>query len=90
MARKLRVEYSGAIYHVMNRGDRREAIFRDDKDREVFLSTLAEACEKTRWKVLISIEPNKGSVHCRGRLVHNFGKSKGKAFDPDFVSGLNL
>jgi len=33
MARKLRVQYPGAIYHVMNRGDRREAIFTDDQDR---------------------------------------------------------
>jgi len=33
MARKLRVQYPGAIYHVMNRGDRREPIFKDDKDR---------------------------------------------------------
>jgi hypothetical protein len=33
MARKLRVEYPGAIYHVMNRGDRREAIFKDDDDQ---------------------------------------------------------
>ena len=33
MARKLRVQYPGAIYHVTNRGDRREAIFVDDKDR---------------------------------------------------------
>ena len=41
MARKLRVEYPGAVYHVMNRGDRREAIFRDDQDREVFLAILA-------------------------------------------------
>jgi len=38
MPRALRVEYAGAIYHVMNRGDRREAIFRDDQDREVFLA----------------------------------------------------
>jgi len=51
MARKLRVEYPGAVYHVMNRGDRREAIFKDDKDREIFLSTLAEACGKTGWEV---------------------------------------
>lgn len=36
MARKLRVEYPGAIYHVMNRGDRREEIFKDDLDRERF------------------------------------------------------
>ena len=31
MVRKLGVEYPGAIYHVMNRGDRREAIFRDNR-----------------------------------------------------------
>src|SRR5947207_384043 len=37
MARKLRVEYEGAIYHVMNRGDRREPIFREDADRALFL-----------------------------------------------------
>ena len=51
MARKLRVEYPGAIYHVMNRGDRREPIFQDDKDREFFLATLGEACAKTGWQV---------------------------------------
>jgi len=47
MARKLRVEYEGAIYHVMNRGDRRELIFLDDEDRQRFLTTLGEACAKT-------------------------------------------
>jgi REP element-mobilizing transposase RayT len=51
VARKLRLQYSGAIYHVMNRGDRREAIFLDDKDRHTFLETLAEACQKTSWQV---------------------------------------
>jgi len=51
MARKLRVEYPGAIYHVMNRGDRREPIFRDDADRRRFEETLAEAWTKTRWQV---------------------------------------
>jgi len=35
MGRKLRVEYPGAIYHVMNRGDRREPVFLDDQDREL-------------------------------------------------------
>jgi hypothetical protein len=34
MSRKLRIEYPGAMYHVMNRGDQREDIFRDDQDRE--------------------------------------------------------
>ena len=51
MARKLRVEYEGAIYHVMNRGDRREPIFRDERDRLSFLETLGQACEKTDWQV---------------------------------------
>ena len=40
MARKLRVEYPGAIYHVMNRGDRREPIFRDNADRQRFVETM--------------------------------------------------
>ncbi len=51
MARKLRVQYSGALYHVMNRGDRGEPIFRDDDDRRRFLQTLAEACTKTDWQI---------------------------------------
>jgi len=50
--RKLRVEYPGAIYHVMNRGDRREPIFKDDVDHRRFLETLEEACGKTDWQVL--------------------------------------
>jgi REP element-mobilizing transposase RayT len=50
--RKLRVEYPGAIYHVMNRGDRREPIFKDDVDHWRFLETLEEACGKTDWQVL--------------------------------------
>ena len=51
MARKLRVQYSGAIYHLMNRGDRREPIFRDDQDRRCFLETLGQTCQKTGWQV---------------------------------------
>ena len=51
MARKLRLEYPGAIYHVMNRGDRREPIFQDDRDRTRFLETLGEACAKADWQV---------------------------------------
>ena len=51
MSRKLRIEYPGAMYHVMNRGDQREDIFRDDEDRQKFLSTLGEACGKTEWQV---------------------------------------
>jgi len=46
MPRQLRIEYEGAIYPVMSRGDRQEPIFEDDKDRETFLKTLAQACEE--------------------------------------------
>jgi REP element-mobilizing transposase RayT len=35
----------------MNRGDRREDIFRGDPDRELFLTTLGEACARTGWQV---------------------------------------
>jgi hypothetical protein len=51
LARKLRVEYEGAIYQVMNRGDRREPIFLDEEDRQRFMTTLGEACTKTGWQV---------------------------------------
>jgi putative transposase len=51
MPRQLRIEYPGAIYHLMNRGDRREPVFRDDQDHELFLTTLGEACQKTGWQV---------------------------------------
>ncbi len=52
MPRQLRTQYPGAIYHVMNRGDRREPIFHDDSDRQQFLETLGEACAKTQWLIL--------------------------------------
>ena len=59
MARKLRVEYAGAIYHVMNRGNHRKPIFKDDEDREGFLATLGEACRKTGWRVqALCLMPN--------------------------------
>ena len=47
----LRVEYPGAIYHLMSRGDRREDIFYDEVDRHDFLKTLAEACWKADFQV---------------------------------------
>ena len=39
------------MYHVMSRGDRQERIFLDDIDRQDFIKTLAEACQKTDWQV---------------------------------------
>jgi REP element-mobilizing transposase RayT len=51
MPRQLRIQYPGAMYHVMSRGNRREDIFLDDVDRQDFLKTLAEGCQKTDWQV---------------------------------------
>jgi putative transposase len=49
MARKLRLEYPGAIYHVINRGNYRRPIFQDDKTKKAFEGCLFEACEKSAW-----------------------------------------
>lgn len=51
MARKLGVEYPGAIYHVMNRGDRREPIFNGDADQQRFVGTFGESCVLNGWQV---------------------------------------
>jgi|SRR5665213_3497543 len=51
MSRALRIEYPGAIYHVMSRGDHREPIYYDDFDRRRFLVTLDEVCRKTDWQI---------------------------------------
>ena len=49
MARPLRIEFCGALYHITSRGDRREAIFEDDEDREAFLGVLAEVVGRYNW-----------------------------------------
>jgi putative transposase len=51
MPRPLRIQYPGARYHVMSRGDGRDAIFRDPRDRHEFLRTLGQTCRKTGWQV---------------------------------------
>jgi putative transposase len=51
MARKPRIEFPGAVYHVLSRGDRGEAIYQDDEDRLLFLRFLGEACERTGWLI---------------------------------------
>ena len=51
MPRKTRIQFPGAVYHVLDRGDRREEIFRSDADRELFLRTLGEACDRTGWRL---------------------------------------
>jgi REP-associated tyrosine transposase len=45
MSRPLRIEYRGAVYHVLCRGNNRQKIFRDDLDRKWYLERLAYYCE---------------------------------------------
>ena len=48
MPRQVRIQYPGALYHVMARGDRREEIYRDDEDRRMFLEALGEVLPGSR------------------------------------------
>ena len=50
MARPLRFQYPGAVYHVMARGDGGKNVFESDEDRTVFLSRLGEACASHGWR----------------------------------------
>lgn len=52
MLRKVRVDFPGAIYHVINRSDHLERIFRDDQDRGRPIENLAGVCARTSWQVL--------------------------------------
>jgi putative transposase len=49
MARPLRIEFAGALYHVTSRGDRREPIFEDDEDRLMFFGILKEVLQRFNW-----------------------------------------
>lgn len=49
MARPLRIEYPGALYHVTSRGNARKKIFRDDQDNEYFLDTLTSVVKRYNW-----------------------------------------
>jgi putative transposase len=51
MARPLRIEYPGAIYHVMSRGNARQAIVRDDVDRQKLLKDLEDTVVRCGWEM---------------------------------------
>ena len=50
MARQLRIEYSGAIYHITSRGNAQQSIYLNDEDRAKFLSLLNVACNRFNWQ----------------------------------------
>ena len=49
MARPLRIEYDGALYHITSRGNARKPIYKDEQDRQVFLDTLGRVNKKYNW-----------------------------------------
>ena len=49
MARKLRLEFPGACYHVINRGNYRADLFKTEKTKAAFEACLFEACWKSDW-----------------------------------------
>ena len=49
MARPLRIELAGGLYHVTSRGDGREAIYLDDADRSGWLEGFEQVCERFNW-----------------------------------------
>ena len=49
MARPLRIEYPGAVYHVTSRGNAQQPIFADDRDRLAFLERLRTVVEQYHW-----------------------------------------
>ena len=50
MARPLRLEFAGALYHITSRGDRRENIYEDDADRRMFMSLLDQVSKSYNWR----------------------------------------
>jgi len=51
MARPLRIEFAGALYHITSRGDKKAAIYLDDDDRKQFLGTLSDVCTRFNWVI---------------------------------------
>lgn len=51
MARKLRIQYEGALYHVINRGNYRRDVFESAGAAQAFETTLFEACDEHEWRL---------------------------------------
>jgi REP element-mobilizing transposase RayT len=97
MARPLRIEFPGALYHVTSRGNARAPIFLDDHDRLRFLRTLGETVEQRRWLchayclmanhyhlVFQTPEPNlsRGMHQLNGTYTQGFNKRHGRVGHP--------
>lgn len=50
MARPLRLEFPGAVYHLTARGNARQSIYRDEADQQRFLELLGAVCDRFNWR----------------------------------------
>ncbi len=57
MARPLRIEYDGAVYHITSRGNARKPIYKEDEDRRIFLEVLHRANTRCGWNNGIHLCP---------------------------------
>jgi REP element-mobilizing transposase RayT len=51
MARPIPIEYAGAVYHLLARGNQGQQICADDGDRKLWWATVNEACRRTDWRI---------------------------------------
>lgn len=51
MAREVRIQYPGAFYHIVARGNTGAPVYQDDADKKWFLETLGDTCAKTGWMI---------------------------------------
>lgn len=94
MARPLRIEFAGALYHVTSRGDGQEDIYLDDNDREIFLEVLVDVQHRLNWTIhayclmsnhyhLLIETPDsnlsKGMRHLNGVYTQRFNRSHKRA-----------
>ena len=94
MARPLRLEFPGALYHLTSRGDGQEAIYRDDEDRGTCLEVLANTVRRFHWRahayclmgnhyhLLVETEdPNlaQGMRHFNGVYTQRFNRRHGRS-----------
>ncbi|NRB39436.1 MAG: transposase [Pseudomonadales bacterium] len=93
MSRPLRIEFSGALYHITARGNARQNIYINDDDRDQFLVLLAKVCERYGWYchayclmanhyhlLIETVNPNlsKGMKFLNGGYTQYFNRAHGR------------
>ncbi|HEX3068138.1 MAG TPA: transposase [Thermoanaerobaculia bacterium] len=89
MARPLRLEYPGALWHVTNRGVDRRSIYADDVDRRLFLHFLAKTINECRWQLLAYVLMS-NHYHLFFRTPETNLSRGMKDIDGDYASSFNM